>query len=156
MSHKLVKQIAVEREQLNRLLETHRPLLVKCAAATPDVIELSALAAMLHAFYGGVENIFRRVAVELDRAPPGGAAWHRALLNAMTRPGAFRPPVISERLRESLRGYLDFRHVFRQAYTFELRWQRMAVLVRNCEETLRVLERELDVFVAAIGPADSQ
>jgi len=74
----------------------------------------------------------------------------------MTRPGAFRPLVISERLRESLRGYLDFRHVFRQAYTFELRWQRMAVLVRNCEETLRVLERELDVFVAAIGPADSQ
>jgi len=38
VSHKLAKQIAVDREQLNRLLETHRPLLVKCAAATPDVM----------------------------------------------------------------------------------------------------------------------
>lgn len=42
------KQTAVEREQLNHLIETHRPLLAKCVNVPPDAIELSALAAMLH------------------------------------------------------------------------------------------------------------
>ena len=48
MWDKVRKQVVVEREQLNHLIETHRPLLVKCANAPPDAIELSALAAMLH------------------------------------------------------------------------------------------------------------
>ena len=41
---KLRKQIAVEREQLNRLLQEYHPLLERCAVAAPDNIELSALA----------------------------------------------------------------------------------------------------------------
>lgn len=65
MWHRLRKQIAVERELLNRLLDDHRPLLEKCVRAEPNRIELSALAAMLHSFYSGVENIFKRVVVEL-------------------------------------------------------------------------------------------
>ena len=154
MSHSLRKQIRVQRQQLNHLLETHRPLLAKCATAAPNPIELSALAALLHAFYGGVENIFKRVAVELDGALPGGATWHRALLDAMTCPSATHKPVISASLRERLRAYLDFRHVFRQAYTFELRWERMAQLVRGCDETLRALERELDAFMESSPPEE--
>jgi hypothetical protein len=113
------------------------------------------MAAMLHAFYSGVENIFKRIAVEHDGAPPDGASWHRALLDAMAQPGSNRPQVISENLRGALRGYLDFRHVFRQSYTFQLRWERMAGLVVGCEDTLRLLERELDLFVARMGPANA-
>jgi hypothetical protein len=41
--HKLGRQIGVEREQLNRLIEVHRPLLVKCPSQPPNDIELSAL-----------------------------------------------------------------------------------------------------------------
>jgi hypothetical protein len=63
---KLRKQIAVERQQLHRLLATHRPILEKCAARPPSEIELSALAAMLHSFYNGTENIFKRIAEEID------------------------------------------------------------------------------------------
>jgi len=146
-SDKLRKQVAVELEQLNRLLESHRPLLAKCAACTPDVIECSALAAMLHAFYTGVENIFKRIAVECDGGPPVGDTWHRLLLDSMMRPGPARPAVISPALRESLRGYLDFRHVFRHAYTFDLRWEKMAALVAQCESVLRQLESALKVFL---------
>jgi hypothetical protein len=62
---KLRKQVAVELEQLKHLLEVHRSLLTKCITDTPDPIEVSALAAMLHSFYTGVENIFKRIAVSL-------------------------------------------------------------------------------------------
>ena len=68
MWRKLRKQIAVEREMLNQLLVDHRPLLRKCEASPPDRIEVSALGAMLHGFYNGVENIFKRVALTDEQA----------------------------------------------------------------------------------------
>jgi len=144
---RLRKQVVVEREQLNRLLEVHRPLLVRCATTTPNDIELSALAAMLHSFYTGIENIFKRIAVEIDGALPHGESWHRELLDAMRRPSAARPAVISAPLRDRLREYLEFRHVFRQAYAFQLRWDKMSPLVQGCEKTLRQLEAELEAFL---------
>lgn len=147
MWHKLGKQISVEREQLNRLIEVHRPLLIKCATQSPNDIELSALAALLHSFYTGIENIFKRIAVEIDGAPPRGEAWHRQLLDAMLLRNDLRGAVISPSLRDSLGEYLAFRHVFRQAYSFELRWEKMSALVTDCEATLRRLEAELETFL---------
>jgi hypothetical protein len=149
VSDKLRKQISVEREQLRRLLEVHAPLLVKCASSPPTPIELSALAGMLHSFYTGIENIFRRIALESHSAAPRGDTWHRELLDLMTQPVAGRPSAISPLLHEDLREYLQFRHVFRQAYSFELRWEKMRKLVLNCEPTLRRLEEELETFLSA-------
>jgi hypothetical protein len=57
----LREKAAVEREQLHRLLDHCRSLLEKCAANPPNEIELSPLAAMLHSFYNGIENIFKRI-----------------------------------------------------------------------------------------------
>ena len=61
----------------------------------PDDIELSALAAMLHSFYNGIENIFKRVTAELDDRLPGGEFWHRELMDCMTMPTgeAIRSPI---------------------------------------------------------------
>ena len=56
------------------------------------------------------------------------------------------PAIISESLRDHLRGYLTFRHVFRHAYSFELRWSKMAPLALEVDETLRRLEEDLDHF----------
>ncbi len=156
MWDKVRKQVAVEREQLDHLIETHRPLLGRCASTPPGAIELSALAAMLHSFYTGVENIFKRVAVEIDSAPPRGEAWHRELLDSMARPSTRRGAVISASMRDALRGYLDFRHVFRQAYSFQLQWEKMSPLVLGCEETLRRLEVELDAFFEAAGSSKNR
>jgi hypothetical protein len=55
---RLQKQVALEREQLRRLFETHRPLLEKCQSVPPDAIELSALAAFLHSFYNGSRTLW--------------------------------------------------------------------------------------------------
>ncbi len=147
MWDKLRKQIAVERAQLHRLHETYRPILEKCATSPPSEIELSGLAALLHSFYTGIENIFKRIAEEIDGQLPAGEAWHRELLDVMAGPGKARPAVISKGVVERLDAYLDFRHFFRHAYIFTLRWDRMKALVLGCEETLRQLETELDSFL---------
>ena len=141
----------MEREQLHRLLETYRSLLEKCAGNPPSDLELSALAAMLHSFYNGIENIFKRIGEELDGHSPRSEFWHRQLLDSMSEPGKVRPAVISKGLVECLDSYLDFRHFFRHAYIFTLRWDRMKGLVLGCEDTLRRLEAELDSFLRTAG-----
>ena len=150
MSDKLIKQVAVELEQLSNLLQTYRPLVSRCATVKPDPIELSALAAMLHAFYTGIENILKRIAIERDGGLPRSEIWHRQLLDAMTHSSLSRPEVISTSLRDLLRMYLDFRHVFRHAYTFELRWEKMAGLVFDCKKVVLQLQTELDIFFKAL------
>ena len=144
---KFRKQQAAEREQLARLLATMQPLLSKCRETAPTDIELSALAAALHSFYTGVENIFKRVAVELDGQPPQGEAWHRDLLLRMKAAGTNRPALLSAERHDTLLDYLRFRHVFRNAYSFDLDWQKLSPLVLHLEETFRQLEIALDKFV---------
>lgn len=147
MWDKLRKQITVERQLLDHLIETHRTLIERCATSAPSEVELSALAAALHSFYGGVENTFKRIAEELDGGAPRGEFWHRELLDSMSRPGKARPAVISRSLVERLDRYLDFRHFFRHSYVFHLRWDRMETLVLDWEETLKLLESDLDRFL---------
>jgi hypothetical protein len=103
---------------------------------------------MLHAFYNGIENIFKKISTEFDGGPAKTEIWHRTLLNTMALPGASRPPVISQNLKDALRGYLDFRHVFRHAYTFDLHWGKMADLVNGCNNVYLQLAEELNVFLS--------
>jgi hypothetical protein len=144
---KFRKQQATEREQLRRLLSGIHTLLSKCRDTAPTEIELSALAATLHSFYTGVENIFKRVTVELDDEPVRGDAWHRDLLQRMKIATTHRAALLSAELHDTLNEYLRFRHVFRSAYSFDLDWQKMSPLVLRLEETFRKLETALDDFV---------
>jgi len=105
VSIKLRKQIRVDIEQLNLVLERHPALIDKCRTEPPSELEIDALATTLHSFYTGVENIFKRVSATMDGGSPQGELWHIALLNSMTRATPSRPAVISEDLRDMLKGY---------------------------------------------------
>ncbi|MCX7014305.1 MAG: hypothetical protein NTW86_17430 [Candidatus Sumerlaeota bacterium] len=150
MSRKLVSSIVGERAQLRRLLSTYRGLLERCQASEPDQEQLPAFASIVHSFYSGIENIFKRVATELDGQAPRGEAWHSDLLSRMTRPSPKRDAVISETLSQTLRDYMGFRHVFRHAYSFELSWRKMKPLVLGMDDALSRLESELDRFQASL------
>jgi len=144
---KFRKQQAAEREQLQRLLASVQPLLAKSQSEPPTPIELSALAATLHSFYTGVENIFRRVTIELDGKPIHGDGWHRKLLLRMKTASAHRPALLSDDLYDTLNEYLRFRHVFRNAYSFDMDWRKMSPLALRLETTFLELEYALDDFV---------
>ena len=146
MWDKLREQVTLERGQLQRLLRVHQSLLAKCATSPLNEIELSALAAMLHSFYTGLENIFKRTTLELADPMPGGESWHKELLDGMTEPTGSRKPLISSELSVRLKEYMEFRHFFRHAYIFTLNWDRMKNLVLGSEQTLRLVEDELDRF----------
>lgn len=150
MSDKLRKQIAVERQQLNRLIDEHRPLLERCVSTAPNTIEVSALATFLHSFYSGIENSLKRIVIEVDGGPPSGEGWHRQLLTTAATDSELRPAVLSKALYEVLSEYLAFRHFFRQAYSFHFDWSKMSHLVLNAEQTMSLFETEVNTFLDSL------
>lgn len=59
----LREEVELELAMIREHLATFAPALERCRQRAPDPIETAALGAMLHGFYNGVENIFKRVTV---------------------------------------------------------------------------------------------
>jgi hypothetical protein len=151
--HDLEEQVAVEQTQITQLLRLYEEIIDTSSHQEPNFVELSALASLLHSFYTGVENIFKRIALEIDGYFPSGDASHRDLLTLMAERTANRPPVISQELQIRLGAYLSFRHVFRHAYSFQLDWDKMRNLVLQSEITWQELQMELRQFFSQSNPS---
>ena len=149
---RLIAEIRDELSALAKVKALLEEARARFAERAPDPLELGGIALSLHAFYNGVENLFRRVALELGEGLPGGDDWHSQLLRNMAlEMPRVRPRVISEQTRDSLEEFLRFRHVVRHTYGHELKWRRMRELldsfgpaytefVKDAEEFLRFLE----------------
>jgi hypothetical protein len=140
------EEVELELGELRRLLSEYEPLFLKLHANEPDSVEVLAIAALLHSFYGGIENIFKSIARGIDSRLPSGARWHADLLAAMRQSNEHRPAVIHTELAASLSDFLNFRHVFRHAYGFYLDWSKMSGLVADSGHVLDELEAELNAF----------
>ncbi len=151
MAKHLAQAISIELAQLDVLLATYAELLARVQVQAPDVVELAALATVLHSYYNGFEGILLAVARQIDHQVPEDARWHRALLAQVTLPTVHRPAVISKPLEMRLTVFMAFRHYFRHAYAFKLDWARLEPLVRELPEVHSLLRVELDVFMAFLA-----
>ncbi|BCS53685.1 hypothetical protein [Geobacter sp. SVR] len=114
-----------------------------------DDFYLDSVALNLHAFYSGLERIFEKLAAVIDGTVPSGANWHQELLTQMqTEIPSVRPAVISEPLKEALEEYRGFRHVVRNVYSYQLKPEKLKLLVENLENTFRMVFDELAAFAA--------
>lgn len=112
---------------------------------------LDAAALNLHGFYAGVERIFEMISKEIDHSVPSGNAWHRELVYQMTMDiESIRPPVISKDLERVLDEYRGFRHVVRNAYTYNLSEDRLRTLIEGLQDGFTRLRIELGQFLALI------
>lgn len=143
------KRVEFELAQLRRLLDSNRQLLARLQDTDPDSTELLAVGALVHSFYNGVENVLKRVALEIDQSMPSGQKWHSDLLLQMEEANDARPPLLSKQQRLKLGEYMDFRHVFRHAYSFDLTWQKMRGLVLGLDEALDELDLTMRAFFVA-------
>ncbi len=108
---------------------------------------LAAAALDLHGFYVGLERLFELIAGEVDEGRLAGPRWHRDLLAQMSLAvTGVRPVVLSPEARSSLTDYLEFRHVVRNVYTFSLRPDRVAELVRGLRPAFDLVQRDLLAF----------
>jgi hypothetical protein len=147
---KVASQIRFEITQIDRLFDSYADLLARCRQAPPDLVEMTAIAAVLHSFYTGLENIFLSVAKGLDEGVPSGAEWHRDLLACMSRETSQRGPVVSSETGEKLANYLIFRHFYRHAYAFFLDWSKLEKLVTPLQAVWAQTRKELQSFVESL------
>jgi len=148
---RVAEEVRFEIGHLEQLFVSYSDLLPGARERTPGLVEMTALASVVHSFYQGMENIFVAVAKRLDQQLPTGDHWHKDLLAQMTRQTAKRPPVISTELETRLAVYLGFRHFSRHAYPYFLDWDELEKLVVPLHEVWAEVKRQLHQFLDTLG-----
>jgi hypothetical protein len=146
----LTEKIELELCLLNRVVEEHAEVIERLRASAPIRIEVMAMGAIVHSFYMGIERIFDLIAVSIDGKSKHGFKTHVFMLDSMMAANERRMAVISQNFYDTLIDYLNFRHLFRHAYDFTLKWERMDHLVFNMRLTLAQLELELASFINSL------
>ncbi len=145
----LIGRMRQEQGDLNRLV-SRVELLMSKAKTTGDDGYLDGVALNLHGFYTGVEWIFEDIARRLDGELPSGPDWHKRLLMQMSAEiPDVRPPVNGPATNDCLENYRAFRHIVRNAYTFNFQFSRIAGLaggIRDCHERVAADLREFGRF----------
>lgn len=147
LAEKVPSQVKFEMEQIDQLFEAYADLLRRAQESAPDLIEITALASVLHSFYNGLENIFLSIAKGIDEDVPTGSRWHRDLLIRLTEQTPARGRVISAEVAQKLADYLAFRHVYRHSYSFFFDWGELENLATPVQEVWAQVKKELQLFL---------
>ena len=153
----LIQRISDERSKIEGTIEKIAERLEKIKIAPVEYREEveTTIAENLVDCYRGLENIFRRIALDVDLRMPDGSRWHKELLTQMAEPQAERQPVISQETFEALEELLEFCHVFNNIYGKELVYEQTERNAKQIGELFNGLLVELDAFVAYLEKQDN-
>lgn len=154
--HPLIQRISDERAKIGNTVQKIAERLQKIVTAPPEYREETeiAIAKNLVDCYQGVENIFKRIALDVDIDMPQGERWHKQLLAQMASPKAERPPVISESTFELLQELLAFSHVYNNIYDEELEYEKTEENAKRVGDLFTMFSEELDTFIVFLLEAD--
>lgn len=144
----MIRKIDFEIDQIEELLLSYNDLIQNSLTQPPSLVEITALASVLHSFYNGVENIFCTIAKGIDQKIPDGDHWHTELLNNLGRPSPHRDMCLSSFSADKLKQYLAFRHYYRHSYSFHLDWAEMKSLVEHLQETWTKLKIDIQELIS--------
>ena len=117
--------------------------------AAREFIE-NTIATDLADIYRGVENIFLRIAREVDGHVPTGSSWHKNLLAQMTEKRPERSPVISENTSLQLAELLDFRHKVNNIYGKELRYEKTIPHAKSINTLFANVSQDLNAWTDSL------
>ena len=141
-----LEKISETLERIQRGLENIDVL----PAQAREFIE-NTIATDLADVYRGIENIFLRIAREVDMHVPRGSRWHKNLIAQMTEQRPERPPVISERTSLRLEDLLDFRHKVNNIYGKALIYEMTEPHAKSIDELFASVSEDLGLFTDSLA-----
>lgn len=142
------KKIIFEISEIDREFESYRMLFDLVKLRDPDLVEMTALASVLHSFYNGLESVFVLISKKIDRHIPTGQKWHVEILKQMTLKTDTRKEIISIEVFEILKEYLLFRHFVRHSYKWRLNWEEFKNIALNAEDNWLKVKEQLNQFIS--------
>ena len=149
---RLTQRINDELHKINEILER-----IQRGLDSIDVLPVQArefientIATDLADVYRGIENIFLRIAREVDMHVPRGNRWHKNLLMQMTEQRPERPPVISENTSLQLEDLLDFRHKVNNIYGRELKYEKTIPHAKSIDALFASVSQDLNTFTDSL------
>jgi len=131
----LREEVQIELESLANTLRELSQLLADFSSTEPATREVAAAGLFLANFYGGIENILKRVCRFHGACVPSGASWHAELVRLFSSPPRPDfPGLIDAALATDLAPYRRFRHVVHHGYGVLLRWDDMLPGIQQAPE----------------------
>lgn len=125
-SDDLREEIIIEIELIENVLREISDLRRDTSGRQPTVREKTAAASFLAQFYGGMENILKRICRFNGVPVPIGDTWHLDLFKMFcTPPHPALPELFDKSLETDISPFRQFRHVVYHSYGFQLDWERM-------------------------------
>jgi hypothetical protein len=142
-------KIKIEHEisRIDKLLEDVEPLLNLCKIKSPDIIEITAAAQVLHSFYNGVESIIILILKYINEKLPNDFKWHKTLFEMAVGNNSESIIIIRNDIKSKLEKYLLFRHFIRHSYSSELDWNEMGPLVKEIEDSWKIIKNDFENFL---------
>jgi predicted nucleotidyltransferase len=123
----------------------------------PTQLEMNGLASYLHQYYTAIEGIFRRIAINIDNSLPTGEKSHLDLLTQMSSDiSNVRKAVINPQQYQILKEYLGFRHFFRHAYGYQLRWAEIRLKLMIMPENFAELKINIEELLTSLIKSQKQ
>lgn len=103
---------------------------------------MGGVAALIHSFYNGMENVLKQALKDKNLSIPDGASWHRDLVY-LSASKFF----LSETTETNLNKYLSFRHYFVHNYSIDLNADELEPLVQNADNTFELFKIEIENYL---------
>jgi len=145
----LNKRLLLEISRVDRLLGESKSLFDLCKQQTPNFTEMSACALTLQSFYHGIEKMLIFIFQHYDGQLPKGDKWHNDLLDNAFASDKNRKTVFFNVSKIELKEYLKFRHFIRNAYAFQLEWDKMKDLTTDIHDLWETVKGDIHTFIKA-------
>ena len=137
----------MEISKIDNLIDKSSVLYEKCKLEEPDFVELNAIGSILHSYYNGLESIFCFIYKSLENKSLAGNMWHSDLFTYTFSATDTHKQILSDDLKNDLKEYLGFRHVFRHSYGYELDWTRLYPLFAKLSSNWQVVKQQIQNFL---------
>jgi hypothetical protein len=141
-SEELCVEIGIELDSMEATVKEALSLYHDLADNEPTVREKTAAAAFIAQFYGGIENIMKRIHRYYGVPMPVSDSWHIEIFKRFCNSGCAPLPVLfDDSLAGDLAAFRKFRHVVYHGYGFQLDWERMRdglAVIEDVHTRLRV------------------